>query len=350
MSRRGNATLIGAFVVLGLILATAAVIVIGGGEIFARRERVVMHFSGSIYGLQVGAPVVFRGVRLGNVSSISVAYDKQRDEFSIPVLADIETEAIRGLANGKTGVPILPGLVERGLRAQLSMQSLLTGQLYVDLDLRPDKQPRLRNAAEGPLEIPTVDTPIQEIKNQIDGLDIRRLVDDVSTIAATARGIVTDQQVRQSLSDVAASVSNLRRFSEQLDRRFGPLADSATRTSDKLGQAADSINDTAQRFSGTAQRANALLAPDSPLVRGLQQTSEQLSQLALSLRQQTDAESPLVLQLDNTLRDVSRAARALRELAELLDRRPDALLRGRQAPPADATVAPPTNPAKEKAP
>ena len=109
---------------------------------------------------------------------------------------------------------------------------------------------------------------------------------------------------------------------------------------------------TAQRFSGTAQRADALLAPDSPLVRGLQQTAEQLSQLALSLRQQTDAESPLVLQLDNTLRDVSRAARALRELAELLDRRPDALLRGRQAPPPEAApqTPPPTAPAKEKAP
>ena len=70
MKKRGNATLIGAFVVIGIALVIGTVIAAGGGKFFVRKERVVMHFSGSIYGLQVGAPVVFRGVRLGTVQRV----------------------------------------------------------------------------------------------------------------------------------------------------------------------------------------------------------------------------------------------------------------------------------------
>lgn len=357
MKRRANATLIGAFVVLGLALVIAAVIVAGGGKLFVRKERVVMHFSGSIYGLQVGAPVVFRGVRLGTVSAIGLVYDRAADDFMIPVHADLEPDAIRNLGGLLETVgrneddPILPALVSRGLKAQLTMQSLLTGQLYVDLDLRPQKPGVLRSpsVAQRAMEIPTTSTAIQNLKNQIDGMDLRRLIDDVSAIASSARAVVAGPQLKATLDNVVAITGDLRRMADQLQARIGPLADNAgvtlsdaRRAADKVASAADGVRSAASRMGAAADSAGRLLAPDSKLVLSIERAAEQLAQAAASLAQQA-GESGVVDEAGQAMQDVSRAARSVRELAETLKRQPDALLRGRRGG-GDAAAVPPAQP------
>ena len=143
MSRKKtNPALLGLFVVGGLLLIFATVFSLAGGKLLVRKQAVVMHFGGSIYGLQVGAPVVFRGVRLGSISSIGLSYDKATSRVVIPVTAELDREMLRNVSGGnKSDDPglALPGMIERGLRAQLAMQSILTGQLYVDLDFRSPK-------------------------------------------------------------------------------------------------------------------------------------------------------------------------------------------------------------------
>ena len=106
MARKASPTLIGAFVVTGLALLAAAIVFVAGNDLFKRRERAVMYFRGSIYGLQVGAPVVFRGVRVGSVTSLEVVYDRVNDRFVIPVVAELERDAVRGMdgPRGRTAV------------------------------------------------------------------------------------------------------------------------------------------------------------------------------------------------------------------------------------------------------
>jgi paraquat-inducible protein B len=332
MKRRGSATLIGAFVVVGLALLLGGVIVAGGGKLFAHKERVVMHFSGSIYGLQIGAPVVFRGVRLGSVSSVGLLYDQGSREYLIPVWADLEARSLRGLAQdgGDDGEAALAALVGQGLSAQLSFQSLLTGQLYVDLDLRPQKQVVRRSTASSVLEIPTTATTIQNLKTQLDELDIGKLAEDVSAIAASARSALDGPQLKQALADLAAITANLRKVSERLDARFDPLVNSANATLHDARSAADRVGIAADRLGGTADDIRALVAPDSALVRKLQQSADELARMAVSLRTQTSQDSELMQNAGQALHDVSRAARSLRELADLLERQPEALLRGKK--------------------
>lgn len=338
--KRASATTIGLFVVVGVVLLVTGVILAGGGRLFAHKERVVMHFSGSIYGLQLGAPVVFRGVRLGSVSSIGLLYDKASDDFLIPVVAELESASIRGLAESKSedGATALASLVDRGMTAQLSMQSLLTGQLYVDLDLRPKKESVQRGKHGDMLEIPTTATAIQALKNQFDGLDFRKLVDDVSAIAGSARSVVSGPELKKALSDLAAITDHVRKLAESAEKRFGPLADAtsstlsdARRAANRVGTAADDISDTAHRLGGTADHVSALVAPDSAVVLKLQRTLDDLGQMAGSLKQQAGDDSGLMQNANQALHDVSRAARAMRELADLLERHPEALLRGRGA-------------------
>ena len=347
MKNKANATLIGAFAVLGVALVVVGIIAAGGGKLFARKERVVMHFSGSIYGLQVGAPVVFRGVQLGEVSKIGLVYDKTNDQFIIPVEAALEPRLIHGMAAANSddaNRSVLAQMVARGLRAQLSMQSLLTGQLYVDLDLRPDKPGVLHGSQEQQeLEIPTTATAIQQLKNQLDGLDLRRLLDDVSAIAESARTVVAGPQLRQAMTDVVAITGNVRRITDKLDTRVAPLADTATHAlseaggaARKVGTAADGVTSAANRLGSAADSYKALVAPDSPLLHSVQQTADELSRTAASLRNDVGEDSTLMVNADKTLQDLSRAARSVRELADLLDRHPDALLRGHPADPMQA--------------
>ena len=105
-----------------------------------------MHFSGSVYGLQVGSPVVFRGVRIGSVQSIGVVHDGE--QFRVPVVAALDRDRIHKLHGGSARDDpdlSLPSLVARGLSAQLATQSLLTGQLYIDMDLRAGSGPAPRS-------------------------------------------------------------------------------------------------------------------------------------------------------------------------------------------------------------
>ena len=343
MKKRASATLIGLFVVGGLGMVAAAIIFVAGNEIFTRKERAVMHFSGSIYGLQVGAPVVFRGVRIGSVTSIDVLYDKVTDSFSIPVDADLERNAVHGMDGKRTRddpALALPALVERGLQAQLSMQSLLTGLLYVDLDLRPEKVAQVHGSHNSMVEIPTSATAIQNLKNQLDGLDFRRLLEDVAAIAGSARTIAAGPQIKQALDDLAEITGNVKRLSARLDQRVDPLATNLQSTLagarsaiDRLGGAAESVRNTAASFDTTAQNLSALVAADSVLVRNVQQSAAEVARTATALRQSTGADSDLARNSERALQDVSRAARALRELAEMLERNPETLLRGKPAGP-----------------
>ena len=158
-----------------------AIIALAGNRFFTSQERVVMHFSGSVYGLQVGAPVVFRGVRVGSVESIEVFYDRASDSFSIPVVAALDSNAVGGLDGKRADVDVglaLPALIKRGLSAQLATQSLLTGLLYVDLDLRPQRESSLRGTYQGLTEVPTTATAIQNLREQFEGMDFRAIADE----------------------------------------------------------------------------------------------------------------------------------------------------------------------------
>ena len=338
MSKKASPLLIGAFVVGGLALIAIALIVVAGGEFFERKERAVMYFKNSIYGLEVGAPVMFRGVRVGSVKRIAIFYDRGADNFAIPVVAELEADAIRGLDGIRTSEAVLPTLLERGLSAQLSMQSFLTGQLYVDLDLRPKQVSSLRGTRSGLTEIPTTTTAIQNLKNQLEGVDFRKMLDDLSALTRSAGQVLSGPQLKQAFDDISAVTASLRRVTAAAEKRIDPLLGDArgaiastSKAMDKLGAAADDVSETADSLKGTSKELKGLLAPDSPLIRDVRGAAEQLSQTAANLREATHEDGKLLRNTERALQDVSRASRALRDLAELLERHPDALLRGRPA-------------------
>jgi paraquat-inducible protein B len=342
--RRANPFIIGAFVAAALAVLAVALIVLPGQHWFKRPERVVMFFSGSVFGLQKGAPVVFRGVRIGDVTDITVHYDSKADQFAIPVLAELDADAVRGL-DGRMGNDdighALPQLIQRGLTAQLGTQSLLTGQLYVDLDFRTKPPGRTHGGYKGDAtEIPTSATAFQALKDQLESVDLKKIVDDLSQIANSARQLIAAPELKQGLKDFAATATHARSLAAQLDRRAAPLTRSAESALASVDRAGGKVADTADRFSTTADRASELLDPKGPTVRDVQRAVNELAHASTSLREAADADGPLLQQTERTMRELSQAARALRGLARSLDAQPQQLLLGRE-PDAPATPPPP---------
>ena len=340
MTPRPNAARIGLFALGGLALLVAAIVVVFGARLFATTERAVLHFAGSVYGLQVGSPVVFRGVRLGGVRSVGVVYEDGR--FTVPVVVELDRDVIQSLGGTPAPAdraPSLAALVQQGLTAQLATHSLLTGQLYIDLDLRPGGKPALVDA-QGRLEIPTTLTRFQSLQDQLDRVDLARMSQDLSATLAAARGLIAGPELQQTLAELAQAAVSLKRLSATLDQRVPLLAESARGTlqqaadaSARIGTAAERVSGAADRLGTAAGRADALLSPGSPLLASVQQAADELSRSAAALRSATSDESASVQGVQRAMADVSRAARAVRDMADVIEQQPQSLIRGKAGAP-----------------
>lgn len=331
---------VGLFALVGVALALAALV--GSTRWFAATEAARLRFDSSVYGLQVGAPVVFRGVRVGQVSAFGLA-PLDSAGATVPVTAEFD----RGLLQSLLGVaaPAAPSpvtaLVQRGLVARLALQSVLTGQLYVELDIDPARAaaaPAAVATADALPVIPTQPTRLQTLQAQLQDLDLAQIGQDLALLARSARVLMAGPQPERALARTADAAQALERLALRLEQQVGPLAESAAQTladtrrsALQVGQGAQQVGDAASAVRGQVRT----LAQDlPPLTDQLRRTAEELAAAAATLREATADDSSLRLGADRALQDVSRAARALRELGETLDAHPDLLLRGRDAGPA----------------
>jgi paraquat-inducible protein B len=338
MTRRANPLRVGLFTVLGLALLAAVIISVTGGKVFSRNERAVLNFANSVWGLQTGAPVVLRGVRVGSVVSVGLAPDASAGGLAAPVSIDIDGKRIPDAAGAG---PVLPSLLKRGLRAKLSSQSLLTGRLFIDLDFDPklgaEAPAKLTANAAGAYEIPTVSaTSMSNITQQLEGLNVRQLVQDIAASASSVRRLTSSPELARSIEQLAGLTESLARAGAAIEKRVGPLADGAQNTMadtrralGQLSAAADRLAQASERIGGAAGNAEKLLAADSPLVGTVKQAVEDIGRSATALRNSTADDSAMMQNLDGTMAELRRTSRSVRELAELLERQPDALLRGK---------------------
>jgi len=322
---------IGLFTLAGL--ATFALVVsLVAGRWLAASEPATMRFETSVYGLQVGAPVVFRGVRVGQVTAIRLAPAGDAGP-TMPVTVELDRALLRDLLGPDAPAgPAVPLLVARGLVARLATQSLLTGLLYVDLDLVPGRQPPAGAAAPAggqAATIPTQPTQLQSLQAQLADLDLARIGRDLADVAAAARRLLADPQADGLLGRLASAAGAVESTARRLERETGPLARGGTRLVDDAGHAIAEVSRAAAQVSGAALQLRDLAAAGAPAADAMRRAADDLGRAAQALRDTAADGSPVREQLDRALRDVSNAARAMRELSEQFREHPDAWWRGR---------------------
>ncbi|MDR3415206.1 MAG: MlaD family protein [Nevskia sp.] len=315
--KRTNPALIGGFVLGALLLAVVAVLTVGGGELFVRKRHAVIYFSGSVTGLAVGAPVNFRGVRVGEVNDIRVQFDAKNLAAHIPVYITIDPRKVRMLGGGSVSDVPFEKFIEKGMRAQLAIQSLVTGQLDVELDFMPDTPAVLMGNDPSANEIPAVRSSFDTFRDQLSQLPLRQVTDELRETMQAVRQLATNAS-----SELGATAASARQTTDALTKAVTQLQNDTSRTLRSVQQLSDHVDTQ--------------LAQLSPQLRDTLQTAQHALQDADSAlahtAELTAPGAPARADLESALRNLAIASEALRDFSETIDRNPQALITGVSRP------------------
>jgi paraquat-inducible protein B len=333
MSKQANPTLIGAFVLGAIALAIVATLLLSRGAWFGEQRRHVLYFEGAAQGLQVGAAVVFLGVKVGTVKEIQLGIDHDKQRFLVPVTIEMDPQVVRS-----NGEPVdlrdratLQRLVEQGLRGQLRMRNLLTGQLYVDLDFHPDKPANYAALDPGLSEIPTIRTTVQELSSSLEGFAVDKFLTDVTAIGDAINKLLSSRATQDLPRRLDATLRHLEALAARLDARSQPILDDVSDDLAEMRKALVATQTAMAKVETAADRVAALASPDSKMVGNMTRASDQLAKAAAALQDLAARDSPTVQNMNAAIKEISRAAAALRVLAETLEEQPDAIYRGKRA-------------------
>ncbi len=326
MAKPASKTLIGAFVVGALALVVAAVALFGSGNFFTERPRFVMYFPGSVNGLDVGSPVQFRGVKIGDVTEVSAKIDRnlsvaiavyvEYDPKSLAVPADLRKE-LKGRR-----YPFIHRLIAKGLKAQLRMKSLITGQLYVALDFFPDKPIRLMGLDKRYAEIPTMPSTSEVLMATLEQVPLTDITNKLLKVTEGIEKIVNSPEIKGSVKSLDADLKVLGDLIRNLNAEIKPT----------LGN----LRDTSNAARGAFAQAEKTLAfnegAPGEMAQSLQKTLEDLRGAIASYEKLADRNANIGYDLVKTLQEIDETAKALRSLAEYLERHPESVVKGKKPP------------------
>jgi len=325
MSKQANKKAIGAFVVAALVLALAAIIVFGSGKFFVERYLFVTFFEGSVKGLRVGAPVVFRGVKVGEVTKMMIYAHRDDQSFKIPVILEIQEDNFKNIGPAiEDAKKYVQELIKKGLRAQLQMQSMVTGQLMVNLDFYPDTPVRLVGTdkiviAKGVMELPTIQTAMQKLGKTLEDIPIGEVVDSVNKSLKAIEALVTSEELTKSLHYFKQTMKAMRDLARHVDEKIDPLATDLDQT----------MKDAQRLLRNVDSQVDPLVVRIKNSADAARQAVKEVESAFANIVALTAKGSEERKQIDRTLKEFQAAARSIRLWAEYLERHPEALIRGK---------------------
>lgn len=335
MSKKASPTLIGVFVVGAAALAASALLVFGGGRFFAEEIEYVTYFDRSVRGLDVGAPVRLQGVPIGTVSRIVAVYSQKADELRIPVYVALERGTVENedevskLNNPRKAIAHL--IEKKGLRAQLSMDSLVTGKLFIALDFLPDTPIEYRGPGNsGKIrELPTVPTELEEFLEKIKNLPVTELVESATAAITEMRQLLSSDELKGVLTSLDSALQNFDKLVRNVDTQVQPISEVIAKTLEEAKTALANITQLADEGKELVRDADGQIEPVSQAAQEfLANARKTLSTLSGAI----DGGSQLRLQVAEVLDELSGASRSIRLLADFLERHPEALLLGKEKP------------------
>jgi phospholipid/cholesterol/gamma-HCH transport system substrate-binding protein len=327
MSKKANKSLIGAFVLGAIFLGVAGIVVFGSGKFFTKVNRSVMFFEGSVKGLQVGAPVVVRGVQIGHVTDIVLELNQRDLTAFIPVYIEINPKRIVPLEGGQSyDQQHLQSWIKKGLRAQLQLQSFVTGQLMVNLDFYPNTPARLVGLEKRYPEIPTIPSGLEQLAKRLEELPLKEIADRLNETLAGINRLVNSPDLQASIGSLNGLLRNTDALVKNLNTQIGPLA-SDIRGTTGAARAAFAQAEKTLRFDEGApgQIASSIKQTLSAAEATLKETNTAVSNLNGIVVQNAN----LGYEIGRTLEQIAELSRSLRVLADYLERHPEALLRGK---------------------
>lgn len=328
MATRANPKLIGAFVLGGVALFVIMILAFGSASFFSIRIPIVMYFEGDLSGLDVGAAVNFRGVRIGSVTKVILQYNVTTLTAKIPVYAEIEADRLTLVGAPPSSIfrpgQNMPALVQRGLRARLGSESLVTGKLVVGLDFVPETPARLvgEEYEHGYYQIPTIPSQLAELQRSVSGVVNMLASAKLPELIADLRRLIDDLDHDVEGVDMAALSGDARSLLTSVQHNVDELTTSLVQTS---GTADTALKSGDRMF----QDASRTIAAIRPLIATLDDTAKRADALVAAAQSTIEPGSPLQRELITALREIASTARSARALADNLERDPNSILFGK---------------------
>lgn len=329
MSKQANPTLIGAFVLGAIALVVIAIIIFSSGGLYKDRPLFIMYFDDSVKGLDVGSSVSLLGVQIGTVKEIGIIHDSSTGKVKIPVTAEFHPETVTNInRKGETREENIKHLVEDfGLRAQLRTQSIVTGQLFIEVDYHPDTE--YRYYGDGTIvEIPTIPSPFEQLGKELREFNVSELANAISSAAMAISQLADNPDLKLAFENLNSTLASTSKLVTDINMQVAPVAKNAN-------LALINMDNTLTDARGMVNNANSKLDTlENDIHSTLSQLDKTLAEFrhaAANIKQFSDDNSPTVYKLNTALDELARAARSVRTLADTLERHPEAILQGKKS-------------------
>jgi paraquat-inducible protein B len=320
------------------VLAIIGIGALASNSYFTQRATFISYFDESVNGLDVGAPVKFKGVPIGRVTDIRLRVDLQNETFQVPVLYEIDLEPVTDTTGATIDLSdrdLLREQVNNGLRAQLQLESFVTGKLYVELTFVSDPgPPAYAQVVQQYPEVPTELSPLAQLgeeaeslvanlqsfdvstinenlvsllvdaNRKIDQLDMQRINREVVETIASARNLVESDEIQTALRDVPQLTRQMQTTLADAQTLIGTLEDSVAPTTEEIQSTGAELRETMNALQTTMAETNDMMSTDSGIG----------------------------YRMEESLARLSEAAEAIRVLAVSLERNPGMFIRGKEAP------------------
>jgi paraquat-inducible protein B len=325
MSMRANPTAIGLFMIGAIALSVVGVATLASAAWFDRQSTFISYFGESVNGLEVGAPVKFQGVLVGRVTNLLIQIESRDKTFQIPVEYVIDLTRLTSL-NGSfvdlENPTVLRQQIDDGLRAQLQMESLVTGQLYIELAYRTD--PAAAQLEARPTAYPEIPTSPSLLAAF--GTQAGSVVGEVMSILFRVNEMLEAVNMEELNRSVVASAAAVERLAESPEIR--EALGEVPGLSAEIGVTMRSVQQLSERLSTSIDPVQLQLAgTNAEVVLTLQSMREAIEETRGTL----SSDSGIGYRMEGAMASLEAAAEALRTLVVTLERNPDMLLRGKRS-------------------
>lgn len=325
VSQKASPTAIGLFIVVGLGIGAAGMILFSSSRLFTRTREVILYFDDSLNGLNEGAPVKYRGVAIGSVKRVMIRSNQATHDYAMPVIIQIQENLLRERMGDEAEIFTAPSFEEpinRGLRGSLQMESLVTGVLFIEINYSGHPPPPMLHQLNKIYpELPTETTGIQQFVSTLATLDLKgtlakidsliakldatvssvkmgEINENVNNVLRSANRVIQSPELVKTIASAHAALEQYRLLGEKLNSHVDPLAEGVASS---LAEA----NRTLAQLRGVTEDLRSTLRPDGPLRNDF----------------------------DQLLRQLTATAESVSALAEFLKQHPNALITGREVPP-----------------
>jgi paraquat-inducible protein B len=365
--------LIGAFLIGALVIVAIAFALFFGGALGKTKSRAIMVFRGNVTGLEVGTPVQFRGMKIGEVKRVRTIYNPEDRQVLFPVYAEFTgTIEVPGYEKSSDAPGVrdawLSGMVQRGLRASLQTKSFVTGQQMIMLDFEEAKPPVFSKIEPTLLEIPTTISPNESLVETFKELPVREMVIEGRQMLNSINALMVDAQGKPG--PLPVMLKQIATLSQSIDAKVPLLSSELVATSKETRATLASAKAAMASFNGVA---NVVGKNVDNLGSAFEGTTKDFSQLSLRVQQSLSVfdktlasvegslskidksletlehavgtadktleqignaladDSSLGYNLTKTLEEVSAAAKSLRYTFDAINRKPNSLLFGNKS-------------------